>query len=197
MNSNDSIVWIAALEVAKYAPEVVKEIGPRLDRSEALRPQFDKLGVVPDVLTIDPPANILTTVALGRIAGMIIGEAGMTAAPWSSSYIRMGVGSGATAATAGDTDLAGAQTAAGRYWMTLDASYPTRTNAVLTYRATFADTVANFAWNEWGLDLVTAGSPQPGTGASTMLLNRKVASLGTKASGAIWIASATFTLASS
>jgi hypothetical protein len=191
------ITWRARLDVAKYAPEVVSTFNDRLDRSKNLKPQFDAFNAEHETFTVLPPANILTNTALTRIAGMIIGNSTYTTAPWSASYTRMGVGAGSTAATQADSDLSGAQTTAGRYWMTLDAGYPSQAGAVLTFRATYADTVANFAWNEWGLDLVTAGNPAAGTNAANLLLNHKVTSLGTKASGAIWIATATLTVTSS
>lgn len=59
-------------------------------------------------------------------------------------------------------------------------------SASCVFVATFATTDANFAWNEWGIFNNTSAG---------RMLNRKVASLGTKTSAAAWVATATLTLA--
>lgn len=194
--SESRITWKGTLAVDKFAPEAVSEARAHFGSRPLYRDDLMSLDLPYETQSVYP-ANILTNTAQARIAQMIVGNASFTNAPWNISYVRMGVGTSTTAAQATDTDLLAATGAANRYWALLDATYPQVSAAVITYRATFADTVANFAWNEWGLDLVTAGSPAVGTGASTLLLNRKVTSLGTKASGAIWIATATLTITSS
>jgi hypothetical protein len=58
--------------------------------------------------------------------------------------------------------------------------------------AVFGTADGNFAWEEWGLDVGTA-TVTAGTTVNAVLLNRKVASNGTKASGQTWTATATIT----
>jgi hypothetical protein len=105
-----------------------------------------------------------------HIAKTIIGES-VTAFNNANAYIA--VGNSNTAFSASQTDLQGAS----KYRKAVDASYPQRTNNVLTYRATFSTSEANFDWEEWGI----ANDPTSGT-----LLNRKVESLGTKNSYQTW-----------
>jgi hypothetical protein len=73
----------------------------------------------------------------------------------------------------------------------MDATYPTVANGVVTFRSTFLAANANFAWQEW---VVTNGGAV-GSAALTRILNRAVASLGTKPSSQAWQFTATITLA--
>jgi hypothetical protein len=57
----------------------------------------------------------------------------------------------------------------------------------------FGTADGNFAWQEWGIDIGTA-TVSSGNTVNAVLLNRKVASNGTKASGQTWTATATITI---
>lgn len=106
-----------------------------------------------------------------HIAKLINGEA-VTAYTNATAYIA--VGDSSTAFSAAHTDL---QAASNKLRKGMDATYPQRAANVITYRATFTTAEANWAWNEWGVaNDVSAG----------VLLNRKVESLGTKASTQSW-----------
>lgn len=60
----------------------------------------------------------------------------------------------------------------------MDTGYPTASDGVLTLRATFDSSEANFEWKEWGVfDAESGGN----------MLCRKVSSLGTKEDDQIWI----------
>lgn len=98
--------------------------------------------------------------------------AGVTPFNNANSYI--GVGDSTTAFAAGQTDL---QASTNKLRKVQNASYPTGSTNVLTFRSTFAQAEANFAWNEWGVFNASSG----GT-----MLNRKVESLGTKTSTQTW-----------
>jgi hypothetical protein len=96
-----------------------------------------------------------------------------------------------TAAAASQTNIQGTT----KYTKGMDATYPTHTTgtgtstcAVITFKATFTTSQANFAWNEWGIVNRTAQ-----TGGR--MLNRKVQSLGTKTSAATWAFTVTLSLA--
>lgn len=97
----------------------------------------------------------------------------------ANAYI--GSGDSTTAFAASQTDL---QAATNKMRKAMDATYPSLSGNVATYRATFATSDANWAWQEWGIfNASTAG---------TMQL-RKVESLGTKTSAQSWQVTATIT----
>lgn len=103
------------------------------------------------------------------------------ATPFNNANSFIGVGDSTTAYAAGQTDL---QAATNKLRKAMDATFPTVATNVVTFRATFATTDANFAWQEWGV--FNASS------AGTMM-NRKVESLGTKTSAQTWQFTVTLT----
>ena len=105
--------------------------------------------------------------------------AGGTAFNNANAYI--GVGDSTTAHAFTQTDL---QAATNKFRKAMDATYPQVAANVITYRATFGTSEANFAWQEWGV--FNASS------AGTMM-NRKVESLGTKTSSQSWQFTVTIT----
>jgi hypothetical protein len=121
----------------------------------------------------------LTNAGRDLIAQALIGEA-VTSFANANAYL--GVGDSSTAFAATQTDLVAASN---KLRKAMDATYPQRSNNVLTFRATFATNEANWAWNEWGVFNAAA--------AGTML-NRAVASLGTKTSAQTWQVTVTLTV---
>lgn len=113
----------------------------------------------------------LTNAGRDHIAAAINGEA---PTPFDAAHAFIGAGDTATAFDAAQTDLA-APTNKLRKGM--DATYPQRTGNLLTLRATFGLTEANWAWAEWAVFNAAA--------AGTML-SRKVEALGTKAGTQSW-----------
>ena len=105
--------------------------------------------------------------------------AGGTAFNNANAYI--GVGDSTTAHAFTQTDL---QAATNKFRKAMDATYPQVAANVLTYRATFGTSEANFAWQEWGVFNASSG----GT-----MMNRKVESLGTKTSSQSWQFTVTIT----
>ncbi len=112
------------------------------------------------------------------IAALVVGES-VTAFNAANAYI--GVGNGTAAFSAAQTDLQGAS----KLRKAMEAGYPQRAGNVLTYRAVFGTSEANFAWEEWGL--FNAAS-------SGTMLNRKVEALGTKTSAQSWQITTTLTV---
>lgn len=102
-----------------------------------------------------------------------------------SAYIR--VGNSTTAASASQTDLQGASKTS----KAMDAGYPTVSAQTATWKSTFGTSDANYAWEEVG---VANGSGTP-DGTAPRLLNRKVQSFGTKASGSTWTMQLDLTIA--
>ena len=114
----------------------------------------------------------LVNLARDLIADAITGGASYTKFNNANAYI--GIGDSSTAHAAAQTDL---QAATNKTRKAMDATYPSRSANVLTFRATFGTGDANYAWNERGI--FNASS-------SGQMLSRKVISLGTKTSSASW-----------
>lgn len=121
----------------------------------------------------------MTTVARDMAVQGLVGEA-ITA--FNNANARIGVGDSTTAFASGQTDL---QAATNKFRRVMEAAYPQRAANVLTFRALFSTSEANFAWNEWGVfNAASAGS----------MLNRKVEALGTKTSAQSWQLTVTLTV---
>ena len=104
-----------------------------------------------------------------------------TATAFNNANSYIGVGDGTTAFAATQTDLVGTS----KLRKGMDATYPTTAGNVLTFRASFGTSEANFAWNEWGIfNAASAGT----------MMTRKVESLGTKTSSQSWQITTTITV---
>jgi len=107
---------------------------------------------------------------------------GSCSPPFDGSNTHIGVGDGTAAADPTQTGLQGANV----YYKLVDSGYPVINQNSFTARATFGPTEANFSWQEW---TVANGSDN-----TAINLNRKVESLGTKASGATWVLEVTLSI---
>lgn len=135
-------------------------------------------GVVPTEIRLS--RNLLVNTGLTDI-GNGLTSAGL-ATPYTNANAHLGVGDSSTAAAVSQTDL---QAASNKLRKAMDATYPTVANGVYTFRSTFATGDANFAWQEWAVF----------NAASTgRMLNRAVASLGTKTSAQSWQFTVTITV---
>lgn len=112
------------------------------------------------------------------VAAAIIGEV-TTDFTNANSYI--GVGDGTTAFAVSQTDLQGSN----KLRKGMNSTYPSRSANVLTFQATFLESEANFAWQEWAVFNASSGGA---------MLNRLVQSLGTKPNTEQWRLTATLTL---
>lgn len=195
--SIDGIKWHAFARVIKYDPSTVAEITRDLGHEPSgadLRTLEEIHGLKPDGESF-ADGNLLTTAGLSRVTGLIIGAGGQAL---DTAKSMAGVGTSATAATVADLNLGANTSSASSWWQAMDASNPTRSNGVITGNTTFGINDGNFAWNEWGWGIATAtpvSSAVFNTATTTgVLLNHKIQSLGTKASGSIWTLQATITL---
>jgi hypothetical protein len=187
MGAYDSIRWRPAVRVEKYDDDQVAWVSRR---SGVMVPKGDLLASsVKPYEVVEAAGNLLTTAGLNRITSLIIAAGGQGA---TNTATRLGVGNSATAEAVGQTDLQAAAGAGNRYFMTMDATYPTQANGLLTFKATYATGDGTFVWNEWCVDIGTP-TVAAGTTVNANMLNRKVQSLGTKASGS-WVLTATITL---
>jgi hypothetical protein len=130
--------------------------------------------------------NLLTNAGIQRMEDLLIAAGGQAL---DATHSRVGVGDGTTAAAATDTDLAAIAGGTHRQFKVMNATFPSRSGQVVTWQSDFATGEANFAWNEWGVDAGTAN----GTTVAAPLFNRKVESLGTKATGT-WTLSGAVTI---
>ena len=117
---------------------------------------------------------------------MIDAIVGTAITAFDNTNARLGVGDSATAFSASQTDL---QASTNKLRKAMDATYPTRSTNVLTYRSTFTTAEANYAWNEWGVFNAASGA--------TSMLSRKVESLGTKPGTQSWQFTTTLTITTS
>lgn len=134
--------------------------------------------------------NLITDAGWGLIMNGMVG----TQSKYTTSAGRIGGGITNTAAAYGNTDLAAATGATNRQWEMLSGNPTvpgsTQHTTGVVFAATFPTTDANFAWAEFGIDQGTTA----GTGASVAtMLNRGVASPGTKTSSQTWNVTVTIT----
>jgi hypothetical protein len=123
--------------------------------------------------------NILLNAGIQRMEDVLLGV--VTTNLFTNGNSRLGVGDSTTAEAASQTDL---QAATNKTYVAMNATYPSRSGQVVSFQADFGTAVANYAWQEFITD----------NGATNRAcLNRKVTSLGTKASGT-WTLTETITL---
>lgn len=140
---------------------------------------LEKRGVKPHEIRLS--RNLLMNTGLTDI-GNGLTSAGL-ATPYTNANANIGVGDSMTEADVGQTDL---QAATNKLRKVMDATYPTVSNGVYTFRSTFATSDANFSWQEWAV------FNAPSTGR---MLNRAVTSLGVKTSAASWQLTVAITIA--
>jgi hypothetical protein len=193
MLAHDDVKWRCHTVLNKYAGE----IDYALPKHNGVAVREDGL-IVKAFETVEIEGNLLmyggASVQWQTLIGNGTGTAGNALTFFNNANAAIGVGDTATAAAATQTNLLGAAAPTNRVRVAMDATYPLHTDGVvvgsasITFRSTFGTSLANFAWNEWGI----FNSATDGTGR---MLNRKVESLGTKTSSATWVLTITLTLA--
>lgn len=188
----DGIKWSAHALVEKYSDAQVAAAVAVLGR-EPDGAELHALFARPDDGTAEAHGNLLTTGGLGLLTELIIGGGGNA---FSHTNAIVGVGNSTTPAVVADTAL-GADNTANAWYQQADASNPSQSAGVITCIATFTTGNANFVWNEWcfaaGSGTITAGNHLSAVSTSPIMINHKIQSLGTKASGS-WVLTATLTL---
>jgi hypothetical protein len=143
------------------------------------------------------PGNLLLNEGIQRLMDMTMiatVTTNQTATnPWSNANSFIGVGDTATAEAATQTELQAAAAATNRFYKAMNATYPSRANQTSTFQSDFTTTEANFAWQEWTIAASTTTASGAGFLTGTINLNRKVAALGTKATGT-WTLSGAVTI---
>lgn len=179
----DSFKWWPRIQVAKFHPDTVAEAKARLGGRSPLQVDFDRLGISPDEI-VYAEGNELTNLGLERIAALISG----TGQAFTTARSVIGVGNSSTEFSAAQTDLVGGS----KYFQATASVTPS--GAKVSAQATFTESNANFAWEEWCW-VATDGDKSSGAAKPAgVMLNRKVQALGTKANGAVWTLSTEITL---
>jgi hypothetical protein len=193
----DSITWKAHIRVDKFTPEQVRAAKAQLGLDDW--PTIDQLnawGTPAEYVELDD-ANALTQIGRRRLMDRFTSVAANQG--FDATHGRIGVGDGSTAWSATDTDLSAAAGSTHRWFQLVNGAPTSGTGAssgVGTFVAVFAAADGDFVWNEWGIDGGTASGNTVTTEGNTTpgLINRKVVSLGTKVSPAVWTFTCTITL---
>lgn len=147
---------------------------------------FELLGIRPYLVT-EVVGNLITNAGWTRIMNLLTGQGGSPQA-LTATAVRIGVGDSNTAEAYGDTNLNGTNK-----WFEPVSGAATLGTRTMAFSASFGGSVANFAWNEFGLDV---GTPTVSASATVnaLLFNHKAGiAQGTKASGQVWTTTATVT----
>lgn len=186
----DSVKWWPVATIDKYSPDLVRDLTAVLGY-EPTAADFQRMEIAPDNGTIQIEGNQLVTGGLNRLGDLFIADG---SAGFNASQGVVGVGNSTTSFSAAHTALQGTA-----WYQPVDA-LPTSVDGVITAVSTFASANANFAWEEWCWVIAT-GTVSGGTATfssigstSELMINRKVATMGTKASGASWVFTTTVTL---
>lgn len=192
---HDGLNWMAYARVDKYSPGQTAWAAAKTGIAEPSGRVLRDLCGNPEDGTAEAHGNLLVTVGLSLITNLMIG--GTTAGSIKNAQAICGVGATATAATVADTALGADGGSA--YYQQADATYPSRSNGVITMVSTFASGNGNFAWQEWCWASCTSGSITGGAtlasvATGVVMWNHKIQSLGTKGSGSSWVFTTTVTL---
>lgn len=125
--------------------------------------------------------NLLLNEGIDEMEDLICGTGSPTQFSAANAYL--GVGDSSTAASASQTGL---QASSNKTYKAMDGGYPTTVSQVMTFKATFGSSDANYAWEEFTV--------ANGNSDSAKNMNRKTSSQGTKASGQTWVLTLTITL---
>lgn len=128
---------------------------------------------------VEIKSNLLVNEGIQRLMDMTM-IATLTGTGWNNANAFLGVGDSATAEAATQTEL---QAATNRFYKAMNATFPSRSSQTSSFQSDFTTSEANYVWNEWSISSGATTASGAGFTTGTTNLNRKVASLGTKASG--------------
>jgi hypothetical protein len=167
MVKNESARWQCRYRLSKYRPDIGPYRGSENEFHRLFQPYEVREG----------EGNCLLNTGIDEMWDLIAGD---SANHFNNASAQIGVGDSSTAASPTQTDL---QAASNKTYKGMESGYPTTTSQKATFKSSFGDSDANYAWNEWVVKQSTSGK----------CLNRRVDSLGTK-SGGTWTLEVTITL---
>tara|TARA_R100000458_G_C8273471_1_gene248370 strand:+ start:2530 stop:3027 length:498 start_codon:yes stop_codon:yes gene_type:complete len=136
-------------------------------------------GLPPDEV-VEAKDNLLLNGGIQLLLDLLIGAGGTV---YNNSNAYIGVGDSSTSAAATQDAL---QASSNKSYKGMESSFPSRSAQTLSFKSVWGSSDGNFAWNEWSISNSNSDSG--------VNLNRKVASLGTKASGSEWTLTVTITV---
>jgi hypothetical protein len=157
MERKESARWLCRFQLSKYHEDIASYRGREAEFHQIFKPYE----------VIDGEGNLLLNSGIDEMWDLIVGD---SANHYNNASAQIGVGDSSTPASPSQTDL---QAATNKTYKGMESGYPTSASQKATFKASFGDSEANYAWNEWVVKQST----------SSKCLNRKVESLGTKASG--------------
>lgn len=181
----ESVKWKCRYRIQKYNSDI-EEYFKAFGSSEGLRRFLEEN---PPSEDIERDGNLLMTLGAASIWTALTSSTAATG-PFAASTAAIGVGDSTTAASASQSNL---QASFNAYRAPMNSGFPAVVNNTVQFQASFGASVANFAWNEWGVfSEVGSGSPPAGG----VMLNRAVPSggLGVKSTNSTWILSVTLSL---
>lgn len=170
MEKQETARWLCRYRLSKYRENIESYRGREADFHARFKPYE----------VIEGEGNCLLNSGIDEMWDLITGEVSGSSHIFDNTTAQIGVGDSSTAADPSQTDL---QASTNKTYKGMESSYPTSTSQKATFKASFGDSDANYAWNEWVVKQAT----------STKCLNRKVESLGTKSSGT-WTLEVSITL---
>ena len=160
MRKQELANWLCRYRLSKYH----QDIEPYRGREDEFHQLFQPYEV------IEGEGNCLLNTGIDEIWDLVTGAVSGASHIFDNAAAQIGVGDSNTAADATQTDL---QAATNKTYKGMESGYPTSTSQKATFKASFGSSEANYAWEEWVVKQST----------SSICLNRKVESLGTKSTG--------------
>jgi len=160
MRKQELANWLCRYKLSRYH----QDIEPYRGREDEFHQLFKPYEV------IEGEGNCLLNTGIDEIWDLVTGAVSGASHIFDNAAAQIGVGDSNTAADATQTDL---QAATNKTYKGMESGYPTSTSQKATFKASFGPSEANYAWEEWVVKQST----------SSICLNRKVESLGTKSTG--------------
>ncbi len=160
MRKQELANWLCRYKLSRYH----QDIEPYRGREDEFHQLFKPYEV------IEGEGNCLLNIGIDEIWDLVTGAVSGASHIFDNAAAQIGVGDSNTAADATQTDL---QAATNKTYKGMESGYPTSTSQKATFKASFGPSEANYAWEEWVVKQST----------SSICLNRKVESLGTKSTG--------------
>ena len=167
MEKHELARWRCRYRLSKYR----EDIGPYRGREDEFHGLFKPYEVR------EGEGNCLLNTGIDEMWDLVAGD---SANHFNNASAQIGVGDSSTAASPSQTDL---QASSNKTYKGMESGYPTTTSQKATFKSSFGESDANYAWNEWVVKQST----------SSKCLNRKAESLGTK-SGGTWTLEVSITL---
>jgi hypothetical protein len=160
MRKREIANWLCRYRLSKYH----QDIEPYRGQEDEFHQLFQPYEV------IEGEGNCLLNTGIDEIWDLVTGAVSGASHIFDNAAAQIGVGDSNTAADATQTDL---QAATNKTYKGMESGYPTSASQKATFKASFSSSEANYAWEEWVVKQST----------SSICLNRKVESLGTKSTG--------------